>query len=182
MKGNCLLWISLQELSISDVQFGSIKAFSEVACVFVCRWRRWSFATAWRCADVTKLVTNCGTQIQQWSCGVLCQAQPEDEGTNRKGSKDNARAPNVVWIKADFSCSLIRISKSFGVNSSFLCLQVDFTEERPATDLYSFACLNQWPCISHFPSPTLSLGQESFVFKMGPSPAFKFTSLRNCSV
>ena len=35
MKGNCLLSISLQELSISDVQFGSIKAFSEVATAVV---------------------------------------------------------------------------------------------------------------------------------------------------
>lgn len=163
--------------------------------VFVCCWRRRSFATAWRCPDGTKhwrklwcTLLLCFNEFTSGfsgfvSCGVLCKARPEEEGTNRKGSKDKVPT-NVVWIKVDFSSSSWSEFLVSHLVSTLLILQVDFAEERPATDLCSFDCPNQWPCIVYFPSQGILCFQDGPIASLqiyAPQEVFCVVESESCS-
>lgn len=80
---------------------------------------------------------------------------------------------------------MIRISgKSLGVNPPYLCLQVDFAEERPATDLCSFDCPNQWPCIVYFPSQGILCFQDGPIASLqiyAPQELFCVVESESCS-
>ena len=157
--------------------------------VFVCCWRRRSFATAWRCPDGTKhwrklwcTLLLCFNEFTSGfsgfvSCGVLCKARPEEEGTNRKGSKDKVPT-NVVWIKVDFSSSSwseFLVSHLVSTLLIYACRLTSQKRGQQQTFVVLIARINGLALFT-------SRHKESFVFKMGPLPACKFTPLRKCSV